>query len=121
MLRASRQVKRHAVISSKTRTVLQTVHRITDLVNCGVEDNAKLITLSHEHHTKGVVVFSLFPPPHVPITLSSPGVPCHPVSLLEYPATPSPTTLQISQLHYINLLCLNLLCTVVKNLPIVVG
>ena len=43
--------------------------------------------------TQGAVVcFSLFPPPRVPITLSS-------------PVTPSPTTLQISQLHYINLPC----------------
>ena len=30
-------------------------------------------------------------------------------------STPSPTTLQISQLHYINLPCLNLLPTVVKK------
>ena len=53
--------------------------------------------------TQGAVVcFSLFPPPRVPITLSS-------------PVTPSPTTLQISQLHYINLPCLNLLPTVVKK------
>ena len=50
-LRASRQV---TVISSKTRTVSRAVlHRFTDLVNCGVKDNARVITLSHEHHTKG--------------------------------------------------------------------
>ena len=68
-------------------------HLLTDLVNCGVENNTRVITLSHEYHTKEAVVASVF-------------------SFLEYPVTPSPShdcpLYQISQLHYINLLCLDL-------------
>ena len=103
-LRASRQV---TVISSKTRTVSRAVlHRFTDLVNCGVKDNARVITLSHEHNTKGAVAyFGPFPPPRVS------WVPRHPLSL------PWLSTLQISQLHYINLLCLTFLCAVVTKPP----
>ena len=47
-------------------------HLLTDLVNCGVENNTRVITLSHEYHTKeAVVCFGLF----------LPRIPCHPVSL----------------------------------------
>ena len=90
VLRASRQVTHQ---SSAPR---QGLHRFTDLVNCGSQREWSFTS-----------VFSLV------------CVSCHCTFLLVYPVTPWLSTLQISQLHYINLLCLDL-SSCKKNLLTVV-